>query len=149
MSNLGTRVRYRSLDKDELRDMVHLWSEAGLSFRPRGRDSMLRLKRQRDRDPELFLGAFAGDRLVGVALLSHDGRKGWINRLAVHPSFRHRGIAAELIARSERILRRRSLHIFCVHIEQEAKESMRLFEKSGYRLEDRIHYYTKRDSKDY
>jgi len=87
--------------------------------------------------------------MVGVALLSHDGRKGWINRLAVHPDYRHRGIAAALISRSETILRKRGLHIFCAHIEADREESMRLLEKSGYSHETEIFYFTKRDSKDY
>ena len=54
-----------------------------------------------------------------------------------------------MISRSETILRKRGLHIFCAHIEADREESMRLLEKSGYSHETEIFYFTKRDSKDY
>jgi len=41
-------------------------------------------------------------RLVAVVVLTHDGRKGWINRLAVDPVYRHRGYARRLVEASER-----------------------------------------------
>ena len=42
---------------------------------------------------DLFVGAFEGERLVGSALGSVDGRaKGWINRVAVDPDRRRRGL---------------------------------------------------------
>ena len=39
-----------------------------------------------------------GDQRVGrVVIGSHDGRKGWINRLAVSPGYRRHGIGAALV----------------------------------------------------
>jgi len=87
--------------------------------------------------------------VAGVALLSHDGRKGWINRLAVMPEHQRKGIARSLIARSEQVFLKRGIRIFCVHIEAHSPASMVLFAESGYCREDLIHYYTKRVSKEY
>lgn len=149
MTTLKEKVRIRPLREDELPDMVRLWKLAGLSFKPRGRDRMDLLKVQRRRDPGLFLGAFADNKLVGVTIASDDGRKAWINRLAVHPSFRRGGLALMMIDRCEQILRKRGRGIFCVHIESDNEPSMKLFERAGYHREDDIFYYTKRDRKDY
>lgn len=139
----------RPLKADELDEMRRIWGRAGLPYRPRGRDSMPNLRKQLREDPECFLGAFLSGRLVGVALVTDDGRKGWVNRLAVVPEARGRGIARRLISEAEAKLRRRGRRLFCVQIESYNKDSMRLFTDAGYKREDDIIYYTKRELKSY
>lgn len=144
-----TDIEIRPLKESELKVMGKLWTESGLHFKVRGRDSPPNLRRQRRSDPDLFVGAFEGKKMLGAVIASDDGRKAWINRLAVAPEARGRGIATALIRHCERTLRRRGRHIFCVHIEHDNPESMYLFKKEGYDREDLIFYYTKRDSRDY
>lgn len=142
-------VKIRPLRADELDEMRRVWKRSGLPFRPRGRDRLQNLRRERREDPECFLGAFKSGRMVGVVLITDDGRKGWINRLAVLPEERGRGIAKIMIAEAEDILRRRGRRLFCVLIESYNKESMKLFEDAGYKREDDIIYFTKRELKSY
>jgi ribosomal protein S18 acetylase RimI-like enzyme len=139
----------RPLRSGEIALLWELWKAAGLPFKPNGRDSLANLRRQRMRDPPLFVGAFIGPKLVGAAIASDDGRKGWINRLAVASDARGKGIATMLIRYCERIFRRRGRLLFCVHIEGYNQESMRLFEGQGYHKEEDIFYYTKRESNEY
>ncbi len=149
MAARTNRPRIRQMRRQEVSDLPILWTNAGLPFRPKGRDSMRNLLRQRDRDPELFIGAFMKGEMVAAAIASDDGRKAWINRLAVVPEHRHRGLALAMIRRCESVMRRRGRHVFCVLIEDYNDESMNLFGKAGYMREESIHYYTKRDSGDY
>jgi len=149
MNKSGTRIVVRPLKESELRPMVDLWKSSGLPCRPKGRDSMRSLKLQLKGNPELFLGAFEAGRLVGVVLASDDGRKGWINRLAVVPDERGKGIAKRLIRESERVLRKRGRRLFCAQIEGYNDVSMALFLRAGYKKEDDIFYFTKRESKSY
>jgi ribosomal protein S18 acetylase RimI-like enzyme len=51
------------------------------------------------RNPGLSLVAFDGERLVGVVLCGHDGRRGYLYHLAVAPSHRRRGLARQLVER--------------------------------------------------
>jgi len=95
------------------------------------------------------LGAFASGRLVGVVIASDDGRKGWINRLAVVPDARGKGIGAALVKASENALRLRGHRLFCVLIETDKDTSKTLFEKMGYKHEREILYCTKRESESY
>jgi len=97
-------------------------------------------------NPDFFLGAYEDDRLVGVVVATSDGRKGWINRLAVHPNFRRKGVAEALIKESEKTLRKYGLRIFCALIEDYNKSSMRLFKKCGYKEHRDIVYFSKRES---
>jgi len=116
-----------------------------LPFRPRGRDSKESITRQIRSAPDFFLGAFVQDRLVGVAVISCDMRKGWINRLAVIPECRRRGVARALIAESERTLRTHGINIFCVLVEAGNAPSKDLFRKCGYVKHHDITYFSKRD----
>jgi len=100
------------------------------------------------RDPELFLGAFEKGKMVGSAVASFDGRRGWINRLAVIPEARRRGIGKQLIERAEKLLRQQGALIIAAHIESENVSSLKLFEKSGYKAHRDIVYVSKRERDD-
>jgi len=149
MSGTKGKIHIRPLKVTELGDMRRVWTAAGLPYKPGGRDSPQRLVKQLKDKPTLFIGAFSDGKLVGVSLCSDDGRKGWINRLAVLPEFTGKGIATSLITQSEKALRRRGIHIFCIHIEGDNESSIRLFEKAAYHRETDISYYTKRERDTY
>ena len=144
-----TATTIRPLKESELCDLLRLWADSDLPCRSKGRDSLPNLKKQWRRDPDLFIGAFQGKKMVGAVVGSDDGRRAWINRLAVVPEARAKGIATALIRRCENVMRRRGRRLFCVHIEHDNPESMRLFAKVGYKREDFIFYYAKRERKDY
>ena len=139
-------MKIRSLAIFDYDRIVELWKRSGLSFRPSGRDREEAIQAQMAANPDFFLGAYEDNRLVGVVVATSDGRKGWINRLAVDPDFRGRGVAEALIAESEKTLRRHGLRIFCALIEDYNTSSMQLFKKCGYREHRDIVYFSKRDS---
>lgn len=49
------------------------------------------------RNPASCFVAEEGERLIGTILAGHDGRRGHIYHLAVHPDFRRLGIGRELV----------------------------------------------------
>jgi ribosomal protein S18 acetylase RimI-like enzyme len=57
------------------------------------------LARILDRNPGLCLVARVGASLAGAILCCHDGRRGYLYHLGVHPSFRRLGIATQLVDR--------------------------------------------------
>ena len=127
-------------------EMVKLWSRTKLPFKPKGRDSKEAIAVQMKVNQEFFLGAFVRNRLVGTVIIGCDMRKGWINRLAVDPDYRKRGIAKALITESEKTLRKRDIRIFCALIEDYNAASKRLFKECGYVEHRDIIYFSKRDS---
>lgn len=129
-------------------EIVKLWSAAGLPFKPKGRDGKEAITGEMRANPDFFLGAFEKGHLVGIAVASCDYRKGWINRLAVHPDRRNRGIARALIDECEKTLRKQGLKLFCALIEDSNGPSMNLFKKCGYLEHREILYFSKRDSGD-
>jgi ribosomal protein S18 acetylase RimI-like enzyme len=139
-------MEIRRLTINDYKEMIKLWLTAKLRFKPKGRDSREAIAVQMKANPDFFLGAFEDNHLVGTVIISCDTRKGWINRLAVHPDHRHRGIAKALIAKSERTLRKHGIRIFCVLIEDYNAISKKLFKECGYVEHRDITYFSKRDS---
>jgi ribosomal protein S18 acetylase RimI-like enzyme len=141
-------LQVRRLTVADYDGIVNLWSIANLPYKPKGRDSREAIAAEIKLNPDFFLGAFDEERLVGVAVVSCDSRKGWINRLAVHPDFRRRGIAVDLIDECESAIRKLGLKLFCALIEESNEPSIRLFKKRGYVEHRDILYFCKRESDD-
>jgi ribosomal protein S18 acetylase RimI-like enzyme len=139
-------MEIRKLTIDNYEEMTKLWSKARLPFRPSGRDSREAVAAEMKGNPDFFLGAFEGDRLVGLVVVSCDLRKGWLNRLAVDPGHRHRGVAKDPIAEVEKALRKREIRIFCTLIEEYNTASKELFKRCGYVEHRDIIYFSKRES---
>lgn len=141
-------IQYRELTGDELALLGPLWEASGLSHRPAGRDTIENLRSQRQGNASGFLGAFDGGTLIGAVVATHDGRRGWINRLAVYPHYRGKGIAKKLIAAAESALQRQGLRIIAALIEDDNVASRTLFAQAGYEFLPEILYYSKRESSD-
>ncbi len=137
-------VNIRELTIDDYDALCSLWREAGLSFRPNGRDQRERIAREIEGPCSIFLVAGEDGKLIGAILGTHDGRKGWINRLAISPCHRRQGIASALVAAVEEKLPARGIEIFAGQIEDWNESSMIFFELLGYTRHDDIIYYTKR-----
>lgn len=144
----GEDIRIRHLGLDDYDALLDLWQRAGLhSLRPNGRDSREALAKQLATGVQTVLGLELDGRLVGAVVVTHDSRKGWINRLAVDPAYRRRGFGTRLIAAAEETLRRQGIHVIAALVESDNAASLALFRKQGYIEPDAgMHYLTKRDS---
>jgi ribosomal protein S18 acetylase RimI-like enzyme len=138
----------RKLSIEGYEAITDLWSRAKLPFRPKGRDSKEVMAAQMRADPDFFLGAYEDKKLIGAVIITCEGRKGWINRLAVDPDYRHQGVAKALIAECERILRTRGIRLFCALIDDDNAASKELFRECGYVEHHDIIYFSKRDSEE-
>jgi len=129
--------------------IIELWMRSGLPFKQKGRDSKTMMEKHMTAFPELFIGAFKATKLVGVVIGSYDGRmKGWINRLAVDPTFRREGIGSKLIHELEKTLRKLGTEVFCALVEPPNEKSLLLFKKMGYEIHENVFYISKRQKVD-
>ncbi len=138
----------RSLTHTDYDPLIELWRAAGLDHRPLGRDSHESISRQLIQYPDSLWGYFLEDTLIASIMITDDGRKGWINRLAVHPEFRNQGIAGEFIRFAESLLQKKGIAIFAALIEAENLPSISRFETCGYAIHNDIIYLTRRLGKD-
>ncbi len=133
--------RFRIEDYDAL---IALWDEARLSYRPKGRDRRDKIEKEIRHSNAVFLVAEANDKLVGSVFGTHDGRKGWINRVAVSPACRKQGIGARLVKEAEKRLEDLGIEIIACLIEDRNTVSRAVFERLGYKRHTDITYFSKR-----
>lgn len=138
----------RVLSLDDYNRLLALWQRSGLhSLRLQGRDSREAVAAQLATGLQTILGLEVDGRLVGSVITTHDGRKGWINRLVVDPDFRRRGYGARLVQAAEETLRAQGMSVIAALVEADNPASFALFQKAGYvEIDPGIHYLSKRDS---
>jgi len=124
--------------------VVELWDLSGLPIKDKGRDRYEKIQEELKRGIANFIIAEFESQLVGVVLVTHDGRKGWINRLAVHPDYRNNGIAHLIIQKSEDYFYQIGIEIIACLIEDYNQESLDVFQKMGYIEFKNMHYLTKK-----
>lgn len=136
---------FEAIDYDSL---IALWEKAGLECKPNGRDSHKQIRLQTEKTNLVILLAEDGGDLIGSVIASHDGRKGWINRLAVDPERRNEGIARELVSNAEDWFEKEGIGIFACLIERGNTVSLKTFNALGYVEFPGMHYLTKRKHPD-
>jgi N-acetylglutamate synthase len=134
----------RKLDIADYDALCVLWQESGLPYRPHGRDTRQNIASQIKNDCSIYLVAEDEGEIIGAILGTHDGRKGWINRLAVSPNHRGLGVARMLVQEVEQELIRLGIEIFACQIEDWNTTSMSIFDHLGYTRHDDITYFSKR-----
>jgi ribosomal protein S18 acetylase RimI-like enzyme len=152
-----TELVLSELSIADYEDVIALWQRAGLPVRADGRDAAAAFAGQLAAPSEAafaqrrqrVIGLRAGHDLVGVAVLTHDGRKGWINRLAVDPARRRQGLASRLIEEAERWFHEDvGVEIWAALIAEDNVASLAFFESAGYNRSDYIVYVSKRTRPD-
>jgi ribosomal protein S18 acetylase RimI-like enzyme len=138
----------RPLDSSDYNAIISLWGRSGLPFKQKGRDSRENMEREFNRSETCLLGMFDGDKMIGAIVGTSDGRKGWINRLAVDPDYRGRGLASYLIIEAEKFLYDLGIKVIAALIEEYNTPSMSAFIKEGYTCAPKILYFSKRPSVD-
>jgi ribosomal protein S18 acetylase RimI-like enzyme len=136
-------VVIREMRERDLPAVQDLWRDAGLPAKPAGRDSTPALRDQLPHFPTTYLVAEHEGRIVGAILGTHDFRKGWINRLAVHPEYRRLGLAHRLTAACEAALHSLGIEIIAALVERDNEPSAAFFRGTDYRTDVPVHYFRK------
>jgi len=134
----------REFNINEYNALIKLWNDAQLPFKPKGRDKLDKIEYELKQRSNIFLVAEINGKLVGSVFGTHDGRKGWINRLAVSPEFQRQNIAKKLIAEVEDRFSELGIEIIACLVEDWNTNSLKVFEKLGYKNHSDIVYFSKR-----
>jgi len=143
-------VKIRRLDSADHDRVIALWRRAGLTTtRPQGRDAPDAFEREMAAGRAILLGVESdAGALIGVVLATHDGRKGWINRLAVDPDHRRDGMGRRLIEAAERALEAEGILVIAALVEGHNRDSLAFFQAAGYSLHPDVRYLSKRATPD-
>ena len=141
-------IRLRDFRTEDYDALIELWKKAELGYKPKGRDRREKIADELERGIARFILAEFDGELISSIIATQDGRKGWINRVAVDPQYRGYGLAQLLVTEAEKILHEQGLDILTCLVEAENVASQKLFEKMGYVRWDGLVYYSKRRYKD-
>lgn len=129
-----------TLTPGEYAEVLTLWELAGLPARPEGRDAPAAFEKQHESGLQRAIGIRSAGQLVAVAILTHDGRKGWINRLAVDPAVRRSGYASALVEEAERWFNEElGVKVSSALIHSHNDASRALFAELGYETVDVVY----------
>jgi ribosomal protein S18 acetylase RimI-like enzyme len=88
--------------------------------------------------PELFLVATNGDRVVGSVMGGYDGHRGWLYTAAVLKSHRGVGIGAKLVREAERQLQQLGCKKVNLQVRSTNTAVIGFYERLGYGVEERV-----------
>ena len=134
MENLRIRTY---VDAEHRPAVIALWSETFAHAADHNAPA-LSIDQKLKADDGLFFVGCAGERVVGTAMAGYDGHRGWLYALAVHPSWRRRGVATRLVRHVEEALAPRG----CLKLNLQVSESIgavaSFYQGLGYAVEPRI-----------
>ena len=109
--------RIKQVTVDDYDAVYQLWQSTEQSRRALNPidDSREGIDRYLKRNPNTCFAAVDGNKIIGVILTGHDGRRAMIHHLCVHPDYRRLGIAAHLVSLAEGALKKEGIQkIFCL-----------------------------------
>lgn len=96
-----------------------------------------------ERNPHTCFVAEEDQKVVGVILSGHDGRRGFIYHLAVDPSYQHRGIGTALVEAAMRGLETEGIHKVALVVYAGNTSGNAFWEKIGFIIRPDLTYRNK------
>lgn len=124
-----SKIKIRPLTINDYPRIRKIWREV---FELHPTDSLANTRMFLQKNPNLSLVAKINKEIVGVVLISYNGRIGYMCRLAVKKKFQRRGMAKELIKNAEKKLQQigaKQIFLYC------QKDLIPFYQKAGYRKE--------------
>jgi ribosomal protein S18 acetylase RimI-like enzyme len=122
--------------------VIDLWNLAGPGVRVSTSDEPIELEKKLQRDPDLFLVACSGDRIVGSVMGGFDGRRGMMYHLAVSGDYRQNGVGSALMEELEKRLRGKGCIRYYLMVTKDNPNARTFYEKRGCELMD-LYVYAK------
>lgn len=144
-------IAIRPVVIDDYDGIYALWNSTEQSRRAMNPvdDSRDGIERYIKRNPTTcFLAYLHGDagnheKIVGVILTGHDGRRAMIHHMCVHPDYRRHGIARMLVQHAEEALRKEGItKVFGLVFKDNAPANS-FWEEQGYTLRTNLNYRNK------
>ena len=106
-------------------------------------DSREGIDRYLKRNPNTCFAAVDKEKIIGVILTGHDGRRAIIHHMCVHPEYRRMGIAGKLAASAEEALKKEGIQKIFGLVFKDNDAANAFWENQGYSLRTNLNYRNK------
>ena len=139
-------ISFRNVCAADYDRIYELWTSAEQTRRAMNPvdDSREGIERYLQRNPfTCYLAETEEGRMAGGILAGHDGRRGIIHHLCVHPDFRRQGIAAGLVREAEEALRREGIQKIFGLVFRDNDPANAFWNSQGYTVRTNLNYRNK------
>ena len=143
---MQTEIKIRSVVIDDYDGIFELWNSTEQSKRALNPvdDSREGIARYLKRNPTTCFLAYTNDnKIIGVILTGHDGRRAIVHHMCVHPDHRRQGIAGMLVKKAEEALREEGITKIFGLVFKDNDIANAFWENQGYSLRTNLNYRNK------
>jgi ribosomal protein S18 acetylase RimI-like enzyme len=145
------KITIRHVVIDDYDGIYELWNSTEQSRRALNPvdDTREGIERYLKRNPTTCFLAYINneikneEKIVGVILTGHDGRRGIIHHMCVHPDYRRQGIARKLVQKAEDALSREGINKVFGLVFKDNDGANNFWEEQGYTLRTNLNYRNK------
>ena len=132
---------YRCMQISDYDPVMRLWQTCeGLSLRDA--DSQAGIEKYLARNPGLSFVAQKGPQIVGSIMAGHDGKRGYIQHLAVAEEARKRGVASKLVEHCLEALKAQGIVKSHVHVLEHNESGRHFWSDRGWMHRSEIVMYS-------
>ena len=131
------------MQKSDYESVYSLWMKCKNMGFNNVDDSEKGISKYLERNSKTCFVCVRNEKVVGVILSGHDGRRGFIHHLAVDPDFRRQGIATELLRQALNALKKEEISKVGLFVFAYNSDGNAFWEKQGFTLRTDINYRNK------
>jgi ribosomal protein S18 acetylase RimI-like enzyme len=134
MNSTSTPMEIRCFRPEDEPSVVAVWQRCDLvrHWNDPHRDICRKLKV----NPEWFLVGLVDGQVLATVMAGYEGHRGWLNYLAVAPEFQRRGLARQIVAEAERLLRKAGCPKINLQIRTSNQAVIEFYRHLGYSVDD-------------
>lgn len=134
-------VKTREMEIADYDEVIALWGQTeGMSIRDA--DSRESIAIYLKRNPELSFVAEINNEIVGAVLVGTDGRRGYLQHLAVSSNFRGRKLGRELVDQAVRSLAKIGVPKTHLFVYNDNVNAQQFYERLGWFARDEVRMYS-------
>lgn len=134
---------FRLMQKSDYESVYSFWMKCKNMGFNNVDDSEKGISKYLERNSKTCFVCVRNEKVVGVILSGHDGRRGFIHHLAVDPDFRRQGIATELLRQALNALKKEEISKVGLFVFAYNSDGNAFWEKQRFTLREDINYRNK------
>lgn len=135
-------IKYRLMTIEDYEQAYALWLESGNGLNDKD-DSVEGIAKYLKRNPTTSFVATCDEKVVGVLLCGHDGRRGIIQHACVSPDYRRLGIGQKLVSLGLDALKAEGINKVLLVAFKKNEGGNAFWESQGFTLREDLNYRNK------